>query len=320
MKKRTTVLVSAPYLLPALSRFRPIFEAHQVELVVPHVEERLEEAELLDLVAGVEGVICGDDRFTERVLTAATELRVICKWGTGIDSIDQHACQRLGIAIYNTPNAFTVPVSDSVLGYMLSFARKLPWMSEQMKAGTWDKIPGFTLQEATVGIIGYGNVGQAIARKAEAFDMRILVNDVRDIHQAPRPARASVVGLELLLRESDFVSVNCDLNPSSQHLLSDREFLAMKPSAVVINTARGPVVDEAALVRALQAGRIGGAALDVYEQEPLPANSPLRTMQNVLLAPHNSNSSPEAWERVHQNTLKNLFEGLERVPCRSQQS
>jgi D-3-phosphoglycerate dehydrogenase len=115
-----------------------------------------------------------------------------------------------------------------------------------------------------------------------------------------------------LLRQADFVSLNCDLNPTSVHLMSDAEFALMKPSAVVINTARGPIMDEADLIRALQTKRIAGAALDVFEIEPLPMDSPLRRMDNVLLAPHNSNSSPDAWERVHQNTIKNLLDELHR--------
>ena len=114
----------------------------------------------------------------------------------------------------------------------------------------------------------------------------------------------------MLLSNSDFVSINCDLNPTSHHLINAQTLARMKPSAVLINTARGPVVDEPALVAALQAGRIAGAALDVFESEPLPLESPLLKMDNVMLAPHNSNSSPAAWERVHWNTIRNLFEGL----------
>ncbi|NJL54232.1 hypothetical protein HC928_02950 [bacterium] len=120
-----------------------------------------------------------------------------------------------------------------------------------------------------------------------------------------------MVDRETLLREADFVSVTCDLNPTSYHLMNDAAFALMKPTAVLINAARGPIVDEAALVRALQAQRIAGAGLDVFEHEPLPATSPLLTMDNVYLAPHNSNSSPEAWERVHENTIRNLFAVLE---------
>ena len=308
------VLVTAPYMQPVIERFRPLFAERGITLVVPLVHERMEEAQLLPLVAEVDGVICGDDRFTERVLLAAPRLRVLAKWGTGIDSIDRAACARLGIAVRNTPNAFSEPVADTTLGYMLCFARRLPWMDRAMRDGAWQKLPGFALRERTLGIVGLGNVGRAVARRAAAFGMRVLAAD-----PARPPAElVDALGVELvdqttLLRESAFVSLHCDLNPSSHHLIDAAALALMRPDAVLINTARGPVVDEAALVAVLRAGQIGGAALDVFEQEPLPADSPLLHMENVMLAPHNSNSSPEAWERVHRNTVERLLEVLESV-------
>ena len=306
------VLVSAPYFQPVLDRFRAEFEARGIELVVPRVAERLEEADLLELVGDVDGVICGDDRFTARVLAAAPRLKVISKWGTGVDSIDREFCRRRGIAVCNTPNAFSEAVADSVLGYILCFARRLPWMDRSMKAGEWRKMPSAALHEGTLGVIGVGNVGRAVVRRAVAFGMTVLGNDP----VAPPDAWIAATGLRMtdlatLLAASDFVSVNCDLNPTSRGLLDAAAFARMKASAVLVNTARGPIVVEDALVEALAQGRLGGAALDVFESEPLLETSPLRSMAQVLLAPHNANSSPEAWERVHENTLRNLFEALE---------
>ncbi len=309
------VMISAPYMLPVVERFRPQFAERGIELVVPPVNERLEEADLLALISEIDGVICGDDRFTERVLQAAPRLKVIAKWGTGIDSIDQEACKRLGIAVRNTPNAFSEPVADSVLGYMLCFARNLLALDRQMKAGTWHKIPGRALRECTLGVIGVGDVGKAVVRRAIGFGMRVVGNDLLEM-----PADfVAATGIEMLskddlLRQADFVSLNCDLNPTSHHLLSSAEFALMQPTAVVINTARGPVIDETALVAALQQRQIAGAGLDVFEDEPLPPDSPLRQMDNVLLAPHNANSSPEAWEHVHQNTIRQLLAVLEQHP------
>lgn len=305
------VLITAPYMQSHIDRFRPILEERGLKVIVPVVEERMEEADLLPIIGEIDGVICGDDRFTERVLQTAPRLRVISKWGTGIDSIDQEACRRMGVAVCNTPNAFSEPVADSVLGYMLCFVRRLPWMTEAMRDGTWQKIPGRALNECTLGIIGVGAVGSAVARRARAFGMPIRGHDIKPI--APllvEETGLQEASLEEVLRHSDFISVNCDLNPTSHHLLNAAAFAKMKPGAVVINTARGPIIDEPALVAALQAGTIGGAALDVFEHEPLPAASPLRQMGNVMLAPHNANSSPAAWERVHQNTLRNLFDVL----------
>jgi D-3-phosphoglycerate dehydrogenase len=306
------VLLTAPYMIPHLDRFRPVFEHYRIALVTPPVEERMEEADLLPYAGQVDGAICGDDRFSERVLACfAPRLRVISKWGTGIDSIDRQAAARLGIQVRNTLNAFTLPVSDTVMGYILAFARRLPWMDAAMKACVWQKIPGRSLSECTLGVIGVGNIGKAVIRRARVFGMRLLGNDIVPI----APDFVLENGVEMtalpdLMGRADFISVNCDLNPTSYHIINAESLGWCQAQAVIINTARGPLVDEPALAAALQAGLIAGAALDVFENEPLPLDSPLRRMENVMLAPHNSNSSPSAWERVHWNTIRNLLDGL----------
>ncbi len=305
------VLVTAPYLQPVLHRFGPLFRERGIELVVPAVAERCSEAELLLHIAEIDGVICGDDAFTARVVAQAPRLKVIAKWGTGIDSIDQDACRRHGIAVRNTPNAFSEPVADTTLGYMLAFARKLPWMNDAMQAGIWDKIPGRTLGECTLGIVGVGNIGQAVARRAKSFGMTLLGTDpVSPLQPFLDEVGLKMLPLDALLEAADFVSIHCDLNPTSRGLFDDRRFSRMRTSAVLINTARGPIVDERALERALLGQRLAGAALDVFELEPLPPGSPLRGRSDVMLAPHNSNSSPRAWEHVHRSTIRNLLEGL----------
>ena len=307
-----TILFSAPYMLKSLDRFRPELERYGMDLITPEVHERLEEADLLKYAGKFDATICGDDHYTSRVLEAcAPRLKVISKWGTGIDSIDAAACARLGIKLFRTTNAFTLPVADTVMGYLLAFARRQPWMDKAMKAGVWDKIPGRALHECTLGIIGVGTIGKTLTRRARAFGMRVLGNDIVEIdHVFIAETGIQMTTLEVLLSSSDFVSVNCDLNPTSYHLINGRTLRFMRKEAVLINSARGSIVDEAALVDSLEEGVIGGAALDVFEVEPLPAGSPLKQMNNVLLAPHNSNSSPAAWERVHWNTIKNLIEGL----------
>ena len=304
--------MTAPYMIPFLDRFKPEFAKYELELIVPNVEERMEEEDLLKYAGQFDGAICGDDRYTARVIEACSpRLKIISKWGTGVDSIDASACSHFGVKLGRTPNAFTTPVSDTVLGYMLAFARRGPWMDAAMKRGEWQKIPGKTLSECTLGIIGIGNIGKAVTRRAKAFGMKVLGTDIIEIdHVFVSETGIQITNLQSLLSESDFVSVNCDLNPTSQHLINAETLAKMKSTAVLINTARGPIVDEKALIAALSSGQVGGAALDVFEFEPLPKNSPLLKMDNVMLAPHNSNSSPTAWERIHWNTIKNLVEGL----------
>jgi D-3-phosphoglycerate dehydrogenase len=299
-------------MLPFVERFRPVFDHYGIELIVPAVQERMEEADLLKYAGQFDGAICGDDRYTPTVLEACSpRLKVISKWGTGVDSIDAQACSRLGIKLGRTPNAFTTPVADTVMGYMLAFARRQPWMDRAMKSGVWHKIPGKALSEMTLGIIGVGAIGKALTRRARAFGMKVYGTDIVEIdHVFIGETGIEMTSLEYLLSNSDFISVNCDLNPTSHHLINPETLAYAKPGAILINTARGPIVDEPALVAALQSGKLGGAALDVFECEPLPHDSPLLQMDNVLLAPHNANSSPAAWERVHWNTIKNLLDGL----------
>jgi D-3-phosphoglycerate dehydrogenase / 2-oxoglutarate reductase len=306
------VLLTAPYMIPFVDRFKPVFDKYDIELIIPDVHERVEEVELLNYAGQFDGAICGDDRYTARVLEACQpRLRVISKWGTGIDSIDADACVRYGIKLCRTQNAFTLPVADTVLGYILAFARRQPWMDKEMKSGKWEKIPGKALSECTLGIIGIGNIGKAVTRRARAFGMKVYGADIIDIDPVfIAETSIEMTDLQTLLSHSDFVSINCDLNLTSYHLINSDTLALMKPTAVLINTARGPIVEEKALIEALRLKRLAGAALDVFEHEPLPLTSPLMKMDNVMLAPHNSNSSPAAWERVHWNTIRNLLEGL----------
>jgi D-3-phosphoglycerate dehydrogenase len=308
-----TVLLSAPYMLPFVDRFKAVFDHYGLDVLLPEVHERMEESQILEYAGKFDGTMCGDDRYSEKVIRACLpRLKVISKWGTGIDSIDKQFAESVGITVGNTPNAFTLPVSDSVMGYILAFARMQPWMDDAIKQGIWEKIPGRSLSECTLGVIGVGNIGKAVIRRAKAFGMRILGNDIKPI--APDfilENKVEMVSLEDLLERADFISLNCDLNPSSFHIINPHTLESVQSHAVLINTARGPLVDEAALIQALQEKRLGGAAMDVYEVEPLPPGSPLRKMNNVMLASHNSNSSPSAWERVHWNTIRNLLKGLQ---------
>lgn len=306
------ILLSAPYMIPFVARFQPLFDHYSLELIIPEVHERMSEDEILAHAGQFDGTLCGDDRYTRRVIErCAPRLKVISKWGTGIDSIDRAAAVEIGVQVRNTPNAFTLPVADTVMGYMLAFARRQPWMDRAVKAGRWEKLPGRSLSECTLGVIGIGNIGKAVLRRTRAFGMKLLGNDIVPIAtDFVAEMGLEMTSLEDLMRRADFVSVNCDLNPTSFHLINAQSLSWMKPTGVLINSARGPLIDEPALVAALQSGRIAGAALDVYEVEPLPTDSPLLQLDNVMLAPHNSNSSPAAWERVHWNTLRNLIEGL----------
>jgi len=305
------VLVTAPYILPVLDDFADFFTDNGIEVIAADVNERMEEEDLLPLIGDIDGVICGDDRFTDKVMDAAPKLKVLAKWGTGIDSLNKEGADIRGITICRTLDAFSEPVADSAMGYILSFARRLPWMDAQMKQGVWGKIPCRALNETTIGVVGVGNCGSAVLHRAGSFGSELLGTDIRDIGPDRVEALAvDMVSLDELLKRSDYVSLHCDLNPTSRHLIGRDALKAMKKNAVLLNLARGPVIDEKALIKGLRAGEIAGAALDVFELEPLHASSPLRDMDNVMLAPHNCNSSPRAWEAVHWSTVNQLLAAL----------
>ncbi len=311
MNKNMRVLISALSLQKDIDRYKDIFQKNNLEIVLPKVSERLNEDELLKIIDQYDGVICGDDVFTKKVLDKAKKLKIIVKWGTGIDSIDIEYAKKLGISVCNTPGAFSAPVADTVMGFILCFARKILGMDEKMKKGAWGKEPGHSLFEKTIGIIGVGNIGQELAKRANSFGMKILGNDIKKIpEEITKRYNIEMTDKKTLFRESDYISLNCNLNETSYHLIDLDEIKLMKKDAVIINTARGPVIKEEDLIIALKNKMIAGAALDVFEKEPLLENSPLREFDNVLLSSHNANNSPYFWEKVHQNSISRLLLGL----------
>ncbi|MFC1834870.1 phosphoglycerate dehydrogenase [Thermodesulfobacteriota bacterium] len=307
------VLVTAPYFQGVYGRYAHRMEQMGLEVVLPRVKERLSEAELLPIIADFDGVISGDDEFTETVFRAAKNLKVISKWGTGIDSIDSEAASRLGIAIRNTPGAFSEPVADTVFAYILAFFRGVHKQDLEMREGVWNKRTCFALKDLTLGIVGVGNCGKAVARRAVGFGLRILGNDIVKVEGSfVDETGIEMTQLDELLEQSDIVSMNCDLNSTSYRLMTGERFAKTKVGCYYISTCRGPVTDEKALIEALRSGHLAGAGLDVFEEEPLPLDSPLRGMDNVLLSPHNANSDPATAERIHESTLRHLTEELER--------
>ena len=305
------VLISAPYLQNDFIQFEEELIQKGIDFDVYPVNERMEEYELLPLISKYHGVICGDDRFTAKVLDKAANLKAIVKWGTGIDSIDKKYAESKGIAVRNTLDAFSQPVSESVIAYILAFSRRIIESDQVMKTGGWEKTFGFTLSEQTIGIIGFGNIGKTVARKLLPFNSKLLVTDILSIDEnILKDLNCEQVDLEVLLNNADYISVNCDLNKSSKHLICEKTLTQMKSNAYLMNTARGPIVKESDLIKALELGTIAGAALDVFEDEPLSKTSPLRKMNNVLLSSHDVNASPAAWNYVHRNSLNMLYQEL----------
>ncbi len=305
------VLISAPYMVREKEKVAALFKGKDVAIDWADVRERLDEDELLRIIEDYEGIICGDDRITKSVIEKARNLKVIVKWGTGIDSINKEEAERHGIPVFRTLNAFSEPVGDTTLAVMLAFARNLFVSDRLMKRGEWDKPQSFCLSEKVVGIIGLGDTGTAVAKRLPVFGPVILANDIieRDPELIWRYG-IEMVSKTAIYERADFICIHCDLNSTSFQILNREAFADMKKRPYIINMARGPIIEESALIVALETGKVAGAALDVFENEPLPPNSPLRKMENVMLSSHNANSSIYYWQRVHENSVRMLFEGL----------
>ena len=305
------ILITAPYFIPVPKKYRDMLYRHQIIYDTLEVEEKCFESDLIPIIQNYDGVIAGDDQYTSTVFAKASKLKVIAKWGTGIDSIDLNAAKKYGVKVLNTMDAFIEPVSQTVFGYILSFARNIHSQNTSMKNGNWDKDESVTLSESALGVIGLGSIGKEVLRLGKAFRMELYGYDINKISKEfIEETGTQIVSKETLLNKSDFVSLHCVLNKSTKHIICAKDFKKMKSKAIIINTARGPLVNELDLINAINSKTIFGAGLDVFENEPLDPKSPLRSMANVLLTPHNSNSSPGVRELVHKNTIKNLLIGL----------
>lgn len=294
------ILITCPPMLRAIDRFRPLFEVRGIEITTPNVIQVLSESELVALVPQFDGWIIGDDPATARVFEAgkAGRLKAAVKWGVGVDNVDFAACQRLGIPISNTPGMFGREVADIALGYVIALARETFAIDRAVKAGGWIKPAGISLAGKTVALAGFGDIGRNTAKRLLASEMKVIAYDpfyepaegVEKVESAAWPAR---------LEEADFIVITCALTKENRHMLG-REALALVKSGVrVVNVARGPLVDEGALIDALDSGRVHSAALDVFEIEPLMADSPLRAFgDRCIFGSHNSSNTVDAVERT----------------------
>ncbi len=308
---RSRVLITCPQLQRMIDRYEKVFAEHQIDVELPSLVQALSEDELVEIIGSFDGVIAGDDEFSAAVLERAKKLKVLVKWGVGVDAIDLEAARRLGIPVFNTPGAFAQEVADVVLGYMILLSRQLHRLDRDVRSGGWPKISGVSLQQKTLGIVGLGSIGLAVAQRGAALGMRLVGCDVAPI---PNPVSDElglrVVTLDEVLAVADFLSLNCNLTTENRHLLGKREFERMKPGMFLINTARGGLIDEGALADALGVGTVAGAALDVFEQEPLHGESPLRGFQNCIFGSHNASNTAEAAARVNATAIEILVREL----------
>lgn len=265
-------------------------------------------------LAGFDAVIGGTEPFTAAELEAANALRLLVRTGVGYDNVDVEVASRRGISVGITPGSNRISVAEHVLALMLSCARKIPQSVAAVGEGRWIQQSGTELHGATLGIIGLGSIGKTVARMAAALQMSVIAYDPYLDEAFLEESGVKGATLDELLAQSDFVTLHIFLDQSTRHLIGDRSLRLMKDSAYLINTSRGGVVDEEALGVALREGRLGGAALDVLETEPLPADSPLRAVPDLIITPHTAGATAEARARSGQIAAQSIIDFFAGTP------
>ena len=300
-----------------------------LEMVREVCETRVWEGELppprevlLERVKDIEGLLCLlTDKVDAALLDAAPQLKVVSNMAVGFDNVHVAECTRRGIPVGNTPGVLTDTTADFAFALLMTAARRVVEGDRFVREGRWKTwgptlLLGYDIHGATLGIIGFGRIGQAVARRARGFDMRVLYYDIVRHEEFEEEMGVEYADMASLLQDSDFVTLHTIFSPETHHLIGERELRLMKRTAILINSARGPIVDPRALHRALKEGWIAYAALDVTEPEPIPVDDPLLTLDNLVIAPHIGSASHATRTRMATMAAANLIAGLkgERLP------
>lgn len=309
MESKSRVLVTTPFIQPGDEGDSRLREAGFAIVYNCWHGERTED-EMIDILQGVDGALVSIDPFTRRVFEGADRLKVVSRTGVGYDAVDVRAATDNGVAVCTAVGANNIAVAEFAFLLMMACSRKFKQNLDEVARGGWTRHQERGLEGSTLGIVGMGSIGKEVAKRARAFDMRVIAYDVRPDQEFALQHQVAYVTLEELLRESDFVTLHTFLNDSTHHLIDSESLAIMKPTAYLINSSRGGVVDTAALCGALIEKRIAGAALDVFEQEPLQDDSPLRTMDNVYLTAHVSGSSTKSRHTSMMISTENIIRVL----------
>ena len=301
------VLVTCPPMLGMIDSFRPHFERRGVEVVPAKVVQTLSEDELCALLPQFDGWIIGDDPATRRVFEAgkAGRLKAAVKWGIGVDNVDFAACKDLGLPITNCPNMFGGEVADVGMSYLAALARETFQIDRGVRDGAWPKPRGLSLAGRTLGLVGLGDIGRNLARRARAADMKVVAWD--PFYEGPVEPGVERATWPARVGECDFLAFTCALTKTNRHMLDAAVLAQCKDGVRITNVARGPLIDEEALIAALQAGKVHSVALDVFEVEPLPMASPLRGMPNTIFGSHNGSNTVDGVVRCSEFAIDTLL-------------
>src|SRR4051812_25108531 len=271
------------------------------EFTVQVLDKRLPEAELISIVGDVEAmVVRSETKITRKVIEAAPKLRVVGRAGVGVDNVDVEAATQRGIVVMNTPSGNTISTAELTFSMLMALARKIPQAHMSMKEGKWDRkaFSGVELYNKTLGILGMGRIGSEVARRAIAFGMRVLAYDPYLTVSRAKALQVELLELNDIFSQADFITVHMPMSDETKGMLNKVAFAKMKKGVRLLNCARGGIINEADLDEGVKSGHIGGAALDVYETEPLPADHPLRQLPQIIMTPHLGASTEEAQENV----------------------
>jgi len=287
-----------------------VLEKAGCEIVTPPGDNPLKEDELIALIGDVDAALVGVDQVTARVIQAGTRLKVISKHGVGVDNIDVPAATQAGVVVTGTPGANQVAVAELTVGLILALTRKIPYHDTVVKSGGWNRLMGTELAGKTVGIVGLGRIGKEVVLRLKGFRVQFLAYDVYQDSAFAAEHGVRFVSLDELLAESDIVTLHAVLTAESRHLVGDKELARMKRTACIVNTARGGLIDEEALYRALAEKRLAGAAIDAFAEEP-PKNSPLLQLgDKIVCAPHLGAQTTETVLRMGLMAAENVVQVL----------
>jgi D-3-phosphoglycerate dehydrogenase / 2-oxoglutarate reductase len=305
------ILVTCPPMLGMIDSFRHVFEEKGIELSTPNVVQTLSVEDLKEIVPQHDGWIIGDDPATREVFEAGKtgNLKAAVKWGIGVDNVDFDACKDLNIPIINTPDMFGREVADVAMGYVIALARETFEVDRAVRDGEWIKPRGISLSGKKVALIGFGDIGQSTAKRLLVLDMNVIVYDPFADNSSNLPEVEREVWPNRV-EEVDFIVITCSLTKSSYHMVNADIFKQAKDGVRVVNVGRGPIIDEASLEDALKSGKVYSAALDVFEVEPLPMDSYLRTHTHCVFGSHNASNTADAVERTSHIAIDKLFHFL----------
>jgi len=304
------VLVTARSFRKQSGEHKQILQEAGCELVEATEDRPLRAAELQELIPDADAAIVGLDEVTKEVIAAGRKLKVISKYGVGLDNIDIPAATAAKIVVTNTPGTNHVAVAELTIGLLLALARRIPQHNNSAKSGSWARVTGIELADKTLGLVGLGQISREVIKRAASFSMRLLVRTGHPEENLTKAFGVEYVSLEHLLKHSEFVSLHCALTPQRVRLIGEKQLRAMKSTSYLVNTARGELVDEEALHRALQEGWIAGAASDVFTQEP-PTGNPLLKLDNFIATPHIGANTHEAVQRMGVMAAQNALLALQ---------